>query len=492
LVKKTLAIPIVILLISLTLSSIPLPAVAATDFTLWSNAQTETTITLNWDKSNDVWFYNYKVWMSTSGTNGPFTNIWTSDGDKSHNSLAVTALTPDTTYWFYVEDSGLAVGYRSNTYQVSTAKNPILTLVAQTTTTASLSWTDYNTYSTLVPFSSYTVQMSTTSVNGPWSTLTSTTDKTQTTYTVTGLSIGMYYIRMYDTIGGGSSSVNATSSYSNILAISHVSVGITPNTATTITLGQSVQFSASPAGGSGAYYYQWYSNDAAIIGANSASYTFTPQTWGTSNIKVTIQDAFYPSSQATSSTIQITAVPPSLTAAISSSAMTAQMGQQIQFTAVTTGGTGSYNYNWYINGVKADVNAASYTLTTSQVGNCAVYVIVTDLLYPSLASATSNTLTINVPNPTPSPSPTPTPSPSPSPTATATTTPTATQTPTPNDPITQSPTPTPVPIVTLSPAPTPSPTVPELTPIITAALLLLVAIFGVALSVTRKKQNKQQ
>ncbi len=381
---------------------------------------------------------------------------------------------------FYVEDSGLAVDYRSNTYQVSTAKNPVLSLVTQTTTTASLSWTDYNTYSSLVPFSSYTVQMSTYSANGPWSTLTSITDRTQTTYTVTGLSVGMYYIRMYETIGGGSSDITETSSYSNILAISHVSVGIIPNTATTITLGQSVQFSASPTGGSSAYYYQWYSNDASVVGANSASYNFIPQTWGTYNIKVSIQDAWYPSSQATSSIIQINAVPQSLTATISSSGMTAQIDQQIQFVAVITGGTGSYTYNWYINGLKTSVNAANYTLTASQAGNYAVYVIVTDALYPSLASATSPTLTINVPNPTPtptpspSPSPTSSPSPTPSPTADPTTTPTTapTSTPTQNTPVTQTTTPTPVPTATSTPSPTPTPTAPELTSITTVTLLL--------------------
>jgi hypothetical protein len=276
----------------------PLPTANSAGFTLSSSARTETTITLTWTQSTDLYFYSYTLYYSSAGTNGPFTQIW-STSNLTQTSINVDGLSPNTDYWFYVADSGFTQNYNSNTYQVSTTSRPQLTITAQTATTASFSWIDYNSYSSLVPFQSYTVQMSTSGSSGPWSTLTTITNQAQTTYVITGLSAGLYYVRMYDSVGS-----HNYVSYSNTVPVYILSVSISATSITTITLGQQVQFSASPEGGSGSYNYQWYSNGAPI--STSSNFAFNPSQAGSYNINLVITDSSYPTATATSNSIPVT------------------------------------------------------------------------------------------------------------------------------------------------------------------------------------------
>jgi hypothetical protein len=364
---------------------------AATSVTLSSPAQTETTVTLSWTKTNDWFFSRYEVYYATS-VNGPWTLISTIT-DASQTSAAFTNFTPNTYYYFRVDDTGSAVGTSpSNVLQVKTQSNPVLSTDAQTATTVSLRWNCNNTYSSLVSFNSYTIQMSTSGANGPWSTVTTITSSSQNTYTITGLSVGMYYLRMYDTVGGG------YSSYSNVLPVSLVAVSITPGTATTIMQDQSVQFSASPSGGTGYYNYQWYSNGSPIIGATSSSYTLTP-TWGTYNIYVVIHDTQYPTAQATSSTVAVTVNPKPLIVTLTHSYSAVTLGGSITFTTTVSGGTGSYAYSWYVNNVKTSTTTSAFTLNPSQLGSYAVYVTVTDAISSQVASASSSIQTVSFVNP---------------------------------------------------------------------------------------------
>lgn len=166
--------------------------------TLSSPAQTETTVTLSWTRSDDWLFTDYKVTYSTI-VNGPYTTVATIT-DPAKTTFAVDGLNPDTDYYFIVQDSGTFVGTTpSNTLQARTKQNPRISVTDKTTTTVSLKWNDYNTYSSLVPFDSYVIQMSTN--GGQWSTLTSIIDVSQNTYTVTGLSPATYSFRMQDKVG---------------------------------------------------------------------------------------------------------------------------------------------------------------------------------------------------------------------------------------------------------------------------------------------------
>ncbi|MFB3889160.1 MAG: fibronectin type III domain-containing protein [Candidatus Bathyarchaeia archaeon] len=396
----------VLLLLLLCSSVFPLNmASAAATLSLGRSGRTQTTITLSWSKSSDLVFSKYELFFSSNGVNGPFQLVW-STGDKSVTTYAVRNLSPATDYWFYIKDSDWFGSANSNTYQVSTTFNPSLSITVQTATTVSLSWSDSNIYSTLVPFKSYTIQMSTVGPDGPYSILETLTDRTQNTYTVTGLGTGLYYLQMYNTMGDGSIS------YSNRVNVSIVYVSINPNVPTKMELGQQVQFSASATGGSGSYNYQWRSNGSDITGAQSASFVFNPADptdLGEHVIDVVVQDALYPNVRANSVPVPVTVTPKPLTLDISSSGTSMQIGEETTFTASATGGTGAYKFGWFVNGVQAGTTTSTFVLSPTQAGNYDVYATVEDTKDSSVVSASSRHISISVTNP-PTLQPTATPS----------------------------------------------------------------------------------
>jgi len=198
-----LVISVIALLLFVSLSALPNTVYGAYTPTLSSYEQTETTITLTWTKSTDILFSSYTVTYSTS-VNGYYTPIATIT-DKSQTSYAVTGLSPLTPYYFIVKDTANDVitssTSSSNTYEADTRANPTISVDSSTPTTISLSWHTYNVYpySTLVPFYGIVVQMR---ANGQFSTIYTTRDVTQTTYTVTGLSpASNYQFQIYDQVG---------------------------------------------------------------------------------------------------------------------------------------------------------------------------------------------------------------------------------------------------------------------------------------------------
>ncbi len=257
---------------------------------LISTAQTETTVTLWWPQSDDVWFYSYTLWFSYTGVNGPYYDIWTT-GDKAQNSLGVTGLVSNTNYWFYVEDKGLLVDYPSNTIQVTTTYNPWLWITSYDNTSATLAWYDYNTlpYSSFEPFVSYILQVSTSGSGGPWSTIASMNDPSQNNFRQMGLSVSTaYWFQLYDIVGQPG---NTFSSYSNIVVVPprDFSVSISPSSVA-IYVDQPQLFTSSVTGGTSPFSYQWYLNDNPVSGATNPTWTFTPSSSGSYNVYLNVTD----------------------------------------------------------------------------------------------------------------------------------------------------------------------------------------------------------
>lgn len=368
------------------------PVSGASTVTLGTSGKTQTTITLSWTQSGDSLFSKYELYMSSTGVNGPFTKIY-EQTNKAKTTYAVTDLQPETPYWFYIKDVDWLASANSNTYQASTTSNLTLAITSQTATTVSLTWSDSNIYSSEIPFTSYIIQMSTSDSIGPYSTLSTFTDRTQTTYTVTGLSSGRYYIRIQENVGG------TYTSYSNIVEVSIIYVSINPNVPTTVELGQQVQFTAFPTGGSGSYIYQWRSNGNQISGATSADFTFQPNSvreLGTQTIDVVVKDASNTNVEANSVPVPVSVRPKPITLSISCSGASMQIGQQIQFTASASGGTESYQFKWYSNGIQTDTTSSTFVFSPTQAGIYNVYAIAEDAQDTSIAAATSNTLSVQV------------------------------------------------------------------------------------------------
>ncbi|MEM4058588.1 MAG: fibronectin type III domain-containing protein [Thermoplasmata archaeon] len=299
--KKIVIGLVTILLIGIFFSAIP--TVKAANLTLSSSAQTETTITLQWTESNDILFSSYTLYMANN-VNGPWTDIW-STSSVSQTSTFVYDLSPNTNYYFYILDDGTTTQTPSNTLQVPTTSNPTLSTSSVGETTVSLSWTDYNTYSSLVPFDSYTIQMSTS--GGGWATVTTITSVYDTTYTVTGLSAGTSYsFRMYDMVGQSGYEQTSYSNINSVTTVKPLTVSISAST-NTITVGQSTTLIASTNnGGVAPYKYQWYVNGNLVNGATSSTYTFNPSNSGSYNIYVSVTDSSGATQNSNTLTITVT------------------------------------------------------------------------------------------------------------------------------------------------------------------------------------------
>jgi hypothetical protein len=299
----------------------------ATSVTLSKAGQTETTITLSWTKSNDVLFSSYALYMSTDGTNGPFTQIW-STTSKDQTTTYIYGLEPNTAYWFYVADSGSLVGTsNSNTLEASTNPNPTITITSKTTTTASLQWSVHNSYSTLVPFKNYVIQMSTD--NGPWATLTTITDVSQNTYMVTGLSPATYGFRLIDNSGNFS----ATSNTEQLVIHKQVEAQINQPSVTSINLGQQIQLSVQASGGTGSFNYQWYANNEIVQSGPSSSLSFSPSFAGGYNIKCVVtdtQDTLLSPATTSTITLSVTEIIPTMQPEQTTNIMPTQTSSQNQ------------------------------------------------------------------------------------------------------------------------------------------------------------------
>lgn len=307
--KFKLSAIVVLVTLSFIALSVALPQVQAqSSFSVYALGETETTISLEWSAYTPAFLnniLNYIVYFSTSGVNGPFESY--SMGPYTLNTTFVN-LNPDTNYWFYVEViQGNGFGSSNattTTIQVQTAHSISLQYTSTTQTTISLSWTDYNSYSSLTTFQSYTVQMMTQS--GPWSTLTTLTSPADTTYTVTGLSPGTFYsFRVYDTVYvSGVGTFSSTSNVASASTVSNMNVMISASS-TSIDVGGSLQFMASVSGGVGPYTYQWYVNGNPVSGATSSEFTFSPTTAGTYSVYLVVQDSTGTSDTSNSITVTV-------------------------------------------------------------------------------------------------------------------------------------------------------------------------------------------
>ena len=151
-------------------------------------------------------------------------------------------------------------------------------------------------------------------------------------------------------------------------------------------VGNSVTFTASPSGGSGSYSYQWYENSNAISGATSSTYTISLSSSGTEDFYVIIHDGVGNSAQ--SSTL-VETINPDPTVSITSSQNPTDVGNSVTFTASGSGGTGSYSYQWYLNGTAVSgATGSTFTTTFSYSGSPTIYAVLLDSLGDEAKSST--------------------------------------------------------------------------------------------------------
>ncbi len=98
----------------------------------------------------------------------------------------------------------------------------------------------------------------------------------QSSWTFTPTSTGYYLVHLNVTDNAGG---EAKSNVAQVTVNPLLSVSIQP-ISSTITLGESVDFTSTISGGTLPYNCQWYLNDTAVSGANNPSWNFTPTSTG--------------------------------------------------------------------------------------------------------------------------------------------------------------------------------------------------------------------
>ncbi|MCI4351590.1 MAG: hypothetical protein L3K15_08790, partial [Thermoplasmata archaeon] len=176
------------------------------------------------------------------------------------------------------------------------------------------------------------------------------------------------------------------SSYVVGLETDPISVSL-KTSAVTIDQGQSVTFTATSAGGTGLFNYNWTSLPPGCMNADRSSVTCMPSSAGAFSIGVTARDAF-PRSASTS--IALTVHPAPTLAAPTASKPGADVGQTVTFTsAPAAGGTPAYTYLW--SGLPTgcgNANASSVVCTFTTGGALNLTVTAIDSLNVTAKSST--------------------------------------------------------------------------------------------------------
>ena len=177
------------------------------------------------------------------------------------------------------------------------------------------------------------------------------------------------------------SSVLSVTVYSGVSIVKGVASG-------TLDLGQSVELSVGVTGGTGHYGFAWYENGSVLSGQSAQTFNFTPTGLGTYSVKVVVFDTGTSSyakpieTASSSATIKVEADPfvsISIVNDSPSSTVSLDAGQSITFLAKVTGGSGTFDYLWYVNGNATISTGSQFNFTRSLVGNYSVKVRVTDV-----------------------------------------------------------------------------------------------------------------
>jgi hypothetical protein len=132
-----------------------------------------------------------------------------------------------------------------------------------------------------------------------------------TSVSLTAQTVSGYTFNRWDVDGSnkpsGQSAISVTMDAQHTATahyITSLSVSITPPSSS-IDLGDSITFSASPTGGSGGYTYQWYVNGNPVLGATSSTWMFIPTSSGHYQVYVKVTDSSMTTAESNHATVEV-------------------------------------------------------------------------------------------------------------------------------------------------------------------------------------------
>lgn len=363
------------------------PVRPSSGFTLSESGIDPVAVGLSWTESTDLVFDHYEVDQSTGGPNGSWSAI-DNISAVATTSTVVTPLAPGSSSWYRVVDYAFLAGTTtSNTLAVTLPAVAQLSYSGLTASSVRLTWTNPATYGGPIAFHDYAVGEA---VNGSaYTTVASLTNVGTLAFTVSGLAPATGYsfeVNTTDRCCGGT----PLSSTSNPITVGTP----TPLTAsalarpTDVDAGQTVAFDCSVAGGVPPYAYAWNFGDGE--GGSGASTTHVFAGAGTYTATCNVTDA----SHALTSALALVSVSPAPSVAIEAGRTMAAPGSPLNFTAVPSGGSGTYaGVDWRF----GDGTTASGSTVDHAWGHAGNYMVSAEV-HDSNGAAATGTLAVRVGN----------------------------------------------------------------------------------------------
>jgi len=365
-------------------ASPPPPSISIT-----SDGATGSAIGVSWTGGPGFWYNDYYVYygLGESGPWGLLGGTYTSD-----TSYYVFPLSPSTTYWFYINDKYLSGSVVTLPVSISTSAKAQLSVSSAGLTSEDLQWTNPSYYSSVVGFYAYQVWDQVNS--GTWTMVGNISEQSTLSYTVTGLPSGSSDSFYVDTVTQclTCSTPDLSYSQSNHAGAQTVippSVTISP-ARTSVDIGQSDSFIATPSGGQSPYTYAWTFSDGFTSSSQVVSHSFGTQ--ATQTVTVVLTDNL---GERATSAVSVS-VSSALAVAIQPSSTSVTTGQVIDFSATVSGGSGGETYQWGF-GDTSSSTSSSPTHSYSTAGTYTVYLAVTDS-DGNTEQATPTVITVSTPS----------------------------------------------------------------------------------------------
>ncbi len=318
-----------------------------TTLVLQVDGATPTAISLEWSTSSTALFSSFTVAYSSRSASGPFVAAGVIT-DASTTTFGFEPLIPNATYWWEVREVQSIFG--TSTSNVVEATQPVIaTLSAQVEAgnppPIQLAWTDHASYGGLLSFQSFELFEQSAASGGAYQLVGTVLTESARSYTLFDLPAGNYsfYLNTTDCLScGGSNATSLTTTSNPATDGAPLPLGVSVSSARTILdVNESDVLLCAPSGGEPNFSFAW-SIDGAPFAVGNSTFGTSFSASGTYTVACEVTDG---TSATASGSIDLS-VSPALVAIASLNRTSADVGELIDFSCASTGGTTPISFSW--------------------------------------------------------------------------------------------------------------------------------------------------